>query len=201
MRPTLGYEPKTETVYTFDTAKAEQLLDEAGWVKNGDLREKDGQKLSFYWPIQDRENDRNMATFIQGAWQPLGVEVVVEPMERGAAREKRVAGDYDISFLWFSFADPDILRAIFHSKNIGSFNFARYSNPEVDKLLEDAAASLDVEVRKQLYSQIQLKLLDDAVTIPLADSITYNAKQKRLQGDVLDFLASYVWLNDAHFEG
>lgn len=201
MKPTFGYEPKTETVYTFDVAKAEQMLDAAGWVKNGKVREKAGQKLSLYWPIQDRENDRNMATFIQGAWAPLGVEVVVEPMERGAARAKRVAGDYDVSFLWFSYADPDILRAIFHSANIGNFNYARYSNPDVDKWLSDAAATLDPEVRKQLYSKVQLKLLDDAVTIPLADSITYNAKAKKLQGDFLDFLASYVWLNDAHFEG
>jgi peptide/nickel transport system substrate-binding protein len=200
MKPTFGYEPKTETVYTFDPAKCEQMLDAAGWVKNGDVREKDGQKLELYWPIQDRPNDKNMATFIQGAWRDVGVTVTVEAMERAAARDKRMAGDYDVSFLWFSFADPDILRAIFHSANIGAFNFARYSNPDVDKWLDDAASSLDPEQRKSLYSQIQLKVLEDAVTIPLADSITYNAKAKKLQGEYLDFLASYVWMNDAKFE-
>ena len=44
-------------------------------------------------------------------------------------------------------------------------------------------------------------MLDDAVTIPLGDSITYNAKRANLEGDFLDFLASYVWMNDAHFTG
>jgi len=43
-------------------------------------------------------------------------------------------------------------------------------------------------------------VLEEAITIPLSDSITYNAKSKRLQGDYLDFLASYVWMNDAKFE-
>jgi peptide/nickel transport system substrate-binding protein len=199
MKPTFGYEPKTETMYTYDTAKCAELLDAAGWVLNGDVREKDGQKLELYWPIQDRPNDRNMATFVQGAWREVGVTVTIEAMERAAARDNRLAGNYDISFLWFSFADPDILRAIFHSANIGGFNFSRYTNADVDKWLDDAAASADPEVRKGLYSQIQIKVLEDAVTIPLADSITYNAKAKKLQGEVLDFLASYVWMNDAKF--
>jgi ABC-type transport system substrate-binding protein len=141
-----------------------------------------------------------MSTFVQGAWREVGVTVNIEPMERAAARENRVAGDYDLILLWFSFADPDILRAIFHSSNIGAFNFARYTNPDVDKWLEDASASADPEERKTLYSQIQMKVLEEAITIPLADSITYNAKSKRLQGDYLDFLASYVWMNDAKFE-
>jgi len=199
MKPTFAYEPKTETMYTYDTAKCAELLDAAGWVLNGDVREKDGQKLELYWPIQDRPNDRNMSTFVQGAFREVGVTVNIEAMERAAARENRLAGNYDVSFLWFSFADPDILRAIFHSANIGGFNFARYKNADVDKWLDEAAASADPEARKALYSQIQIKVLEDAVTIPLADSITYNAKAKRLQGEVLDFLASYVWMNDAKF--
>jgi ABC-type transport system substrate-binding protein len=91
------------------------------------------------------------------------------------------------------------LRTLFFSENIGNFNYANYSNPEVDQLLLDAAAATDTEVRQEIYSQIQLQMLEDAVTIPLGDSITYNGKRANLEGDFLDFLASYVWMNDAHF--
>jgi peptide/nickel transport system substrate-binding protein len=201
MKPTFGYEPKTEEVYTYDPATANSMLDEAGWALNGEIREKDGQPLTLYWPTQDRPNDRAMATFVQGAFRAVGVDVVVEPMERGAYAERQENGDYDLSFLWFSYADPDVLRTLFFSENIGNFNYAHYSNPEVDQMLLDAAASTDVEERQSLYSQIQLQMLDDAVTIPLGDSITYNAKRANLEGDFLDFLASYVWMNDAHFTG
>ena len=200
MKPTFGYEPKTEEVYTFDPEKAAAMLEEAGWTMNGDFREKNGQKLTFSWPIQDRPNDNGMATFIQGAWRAVGAEVVVEPMERGAFVERtRTAGDYDLAFMWFSYADPDTLRTIFYSGNIGNFNVGKYSNPEIDQMLLDAAATSDVEKRQELYSKIQLQLLDEAATIPLSDSITYNAKRANLEGDYLDFLASYVWMNDAHF--
>jgi peptide/nickel transport system substrate-binding protein len=201
MKPTLGYEPKTEEVYTYDPAMANTMLDEAGWTLNGEIREKDGQPLTLYWPTQDRPNDRAMATFVQGAFREVGVDVVVEPMEQGAYSERQEAGDYDLSFLWFSYADPDVLRTLFFSENIGNFNYANYSNPEVDQLLLDAAAETDPEARQEIYSQIQLQMLEDAVTIPLGDSITYNAKRANLEGDFLDFLASYVWMNDAHFTG
>jgi peptide/nickel transport system substrate-binding protein len=200
MKPTFGYEPKTEQVYTYDPAKAGAMLEEAGWVLNGDIREKDGKTLTFSWPIQDRPNDNGMATFIQGAFRAVGADVVVEPMERGAFIERtREAGEYDLAFMWFSYADPDTLRTIFYSGNIGNFNVGKYNNPEMDQLLLDAAAEIDLEKRQELYSKIQLQLLDEAATIPLGDSITYNAKRSNLEGDFLDFLASYVWMNDAHF--
>jgi peptide/nickel transport system substrate-binding protein len=202
MKPTFGYDPKTEEVYSYDPEKAASLLEEAGWTLNGEVREKDGKPLQFYWPIQDRPNDNGMATFIQGAWREVGADVQIEPMERGAFVEKtREAGEYDLGFMWFSYADPDTLRTIFYSENIGNFNVAKYSDPEMDKMLLDAAAESDPEARQELYSKIQLKTLDEAVTIPLADSVTYNAKRSNLDGDFLDFLASYVWMNDAHFTG
>jgi len=200
MKVTFGYDPATETVYSYDKARAESLLEEAGWVLNGDIREKDGEPLELYFPIIDRPRDNAMATFIQGAFREVGIDLVVDPMERGAYTQTwREENNYDFSFMWFSYADPDVLRTIFYSKNIGAFNRAQYSVPEVDTMLEDAAASSDPAVRTDLYSKIQMRVLEDAVVIPLADSITYNAKQTRLQGEVLDFLASYVWMNDAHF--
>ncbi len=119
-----------------------------------------------------------------------------EPLQR----ENRLAGNYDISFLWFSYADPDILRSIFHTDNIGGFNFSRYSDPDVDMWLDEGRTSADPDARIEAYSKVQMKVVEDAITIPLADSITYNAKRASLQGDFLDFLASYVWWNDASFE-
>ena len=70
----------------------------------------------------------------------------------------REQGDYDLSFMWFSYADPDTLRTIFYSKNIGNFNVGKYNDPEMDKLLLDAAAEIDQEKRAALYSQIQMKV-------------------------------------------
>ena len=201
MKVTFGYEPQTEALFTYDKDKAGQILDAAGWVMNGDFREKDGQKLSLYWPVQEREPDKSQATFCQGAWREIGVDLTVDVMERGLLSQTiREDNNYDVTTMWFSYADPDVLRTIFWSHNQDAFNRAKYNNPDVDSWLEQAYQSNDEATRKDLYSKIQLQVLNDGATIPLADSITYNAKASNVQGEVLDFLASYVWLNSAYFE-
>jgi peptide/nickel transport system substrate-binding protein len=201
MKVTFGYEPKTEELFNFDVDKAKQTLEDAGWKLNGDVREKDGQKLELYWPVQEREPDKSQATFCQGAWKTIGIDVKVDVMERGRLREViRTDNNYDVTTMWFSYADPDVLRTIFHSKNQDAFNRAKYNNPQVDAWLEQAYQTSDEATRKDLYSKIQLQVLNDLATIPLTDSITYNAKSANLEGDVLDYLASYVWLNSAQFK-
>lgn len=201
MRPTLGYEPMTETLFTYDVAKANQILDEAGWVMNGEVREKNGVPLELYYPLLEREPDKGTATFLQGAWAEVGIKLNLEIMERGRLRQViREEGNYDITGIWFSYADPDVLRTIFWSQNIGSFNRSNYNVPEVDGWLEQAAATNDQAERTALYSQVQLRVLQDVAIIPMVDTFGYNAKSSRMQGDVLDFLASYVNLNSAYFE-
>jgi len=201
MKVTFAYDPATEALFSFDKAKAEQILDEAGWVLNGDVREKDGQKLSLYWPVQERDRDKLQATFCQGAWKDIGVELTIDVMERGLLRQTlKEDNNYDVTTMWFSYADPDVLRTIFWSKNQDAFNRAKYNNPEVDGWLEQAYQTSDEATRKDLYSKIQMQVLNDVATIPLNDSITYNAKSATVEGDVLDFLASYVWHNSAYFK-
>jgi len=91
---------------------------------------------------------------------------------------------------------PDVLRTLFHSANVDAFNRGQYKVPEVDKMLEQAAAMTNKNARASLYAKIQQRVLKDAVTVPLVDTITYNAKRAEVQGETLDALASYVWLYD-----
>jgi peptide/nickel transport system substrate-binding protein len=197
MRPTFAYDPATEQIYSFDPEKAQDVLSGAGWQPGADgIRVKDGQKLELYFPIISRPRDNAMATSVQASLRDVGIDLKVDPLERAAAREAYNQNRYDISFLWFSYGDPDVLRTIFHSDNIGAFNRARYQVPEVDKMLEDAAGSTDTAHRADLYKQIQTRVLKDTAVVPLVDTLVYNAKRAEVSGEVLDALASYVWIYD-----
>ena len=66
--------------------------------------------------------------------------------------------------------DPDVLRTIFHSENVGAFNRARYTVPEVDKMLEEAAGLTDANKRADIYKQIQQRVLKDTAVVPLVDT-------------------------------
>jgi ABC-type transport system substrate-binding protein len=68
--------------------------------------------------------------------------------------------------------------------------------PEVDKMLEDAAGLTDQTKRADLYKQVQQRVLKDTAVVPLVDTLVYNAKRSEVSGEVLDALASYVWIYD-----
>jgi peptide/nickel transport system substrate-binding protein len=197
MRPTLGYDANTESMYSFDLGKAGQILDEAGWTMGSDgIRAKSGQKLTVDFPIISRPKDQAMAESVQASLHDVGIDLNVEPLERAAASDRFKQNAYDVSFMWFSYGDPDVLRTIFHSANVNAFNRAKYNVPEVDKLLEDGVGTTDNAKRTEIYSQVQERVLKDAVVVPLVDTVTNNAKRASVTGDVLDALASYVYLYD-----
>ncbi len=201
MRPTFGYDASLEKLFSFDPAKAKQILDGAGWKVGGDaIREKDGQKLVVDHPIISRPRDKAMAESIQASLRDVGIDYKVTPLERAAAREQFRQNRYDVSFMWFSYGDPDVLRTIFHSSNVEAFNRARYQVPEVDKILEEAAGTIDPARRVELYRQVQERVLKEVITIPLIDSVSHHAKRADVEGDHLDALASYVWLYDAQLK-
>jgi peptide/nickel transport system substrate-binding protein len=201
MQPTFGYDASTEQIYSFDPAKAKQILDAAGWKEGTDgIREKGGQKLAIDFPIISRPNDKAMAESIQASLRDVGIDFKITPLERAAYTDARKQNKYDAGFMWFSYGDPDVLRTIFHSANVEAFNRAKYQVPEVDKLLEDAAATTDQAKRKDLYTQIQQRVLKDTVVVPLVDTVTHNAKRAEVTGDYLDALASYVWLYDVQIK-
>lgn len=197
MRPTLGYDPATEKMYKYDPARAKQVLEEAGWRAGADgIREKGGQKLSVNFLIIGRTRDKAMAEAVQASMRDVGVDVQINALERAAFRAQVSQNKYDINFMWFSYGDPDVLRTLFHSANVNAFNRARYQVPEVDHMLEQAAATIDKAKRIDLYKQIQERVLREAICVPLIDTITYNAKRAEVSGDSIDALASYVWMYD-----
>jgi peptide/nickel transport system substrate-binding protein len=201
MRPTFAYDASTESLYKFDPDKAGQLLDAAGWQPGPDgVRARGGQRLEISFPIISRPRDKAMAESVQASLRDVGIDLQVDPLERAAAREAFNQNRYDVSFMWFSYGDPDVLRTIFHSDNVNAFNRARYQVPEVDSMLEEAAGSTDAARRADIYKQIQQRVLKDAVVVPLVDTLVYDAKRAEVQGETLDALASYVWLYDVQIK-
>src|SRR5262249_23748984 len=111
MRPTFAYDPATEQIYKFDPDKARELLNAAGWTADSDgIRAKTGHKLEIVFPIISRPRDRAMAESIQASLRDVGIDLKVDPLERAAAREAYNQNRYDVSFMWFSYGDPDVLR-------------------------------------------------------------------------------------------
>lgn len=141
--------------YTEDVTKqntnldeAKKLLEEAGF--------KDGFKTTIW--TNDNPQRQQIAVILQEALKPLNIQLDIEVMEWGAYLEKTSKGDHDMFMLGWSPSTGDAdgaLYPLFHSSDIGNNNRTRYSNPELDKLLEAGRVETDETVRMDIYKQAQ----------------------------------------------
>ncbi len=168
---------KNAKSYDYDPAKAKSLLEEAGYKLNANgIYEKNGQplKLTFYGSSGSTLIE-GIAAIARNNWKQIGVELDVQLMDYNAMSDNFVKpGKFDLSFGGMSLGlDPDSQYNLFHSStgtpdakgNVNGFNRARYGNPEVDKLLEQARAESDVAKRKEFYTQFQQIVIDEAPVI------------------------------------
>src|SRR6267154_1724094 len=83
-----------------------------------------------------------------------------------------------------SLADPDILRRVFHSKQVPpeGFNRGHFSDPRVDALLDEAASSTDEAHRLDLFQQVQRLVAIELPYISLWNKTNFIIAQGSLAG-------------------
>ena len=102
---------------------------------------------------------------VQASLQAVGVQVKLEKLANATMRDRLGKGDFDISIGNWSpdFADPFMfMNYWFDSSKQGlPGNRSFYSNPEVDKLVRQAAEETDQAKRTELYQQAQKQVVKD----------------------------------------
>jgi len=195
---------KDSALYSFDADKAASLLDEAGWTMDGDVRKKDGQELSIILLIFPTLN--TLAEVLQAQLQAVGFKVDIVSEDNPAQQADAQAGKHNLVWTQWEGVDPADLNKIFGTGkdriNItGGWNFSHYSVPEVDKLFEQGEAETDQEKRREIYNQIQMKVMQDAAYIPFYNVTSLWAFKKGLAGtDVVDELGSAPLIYEMYWE-
>jgi len=94
--------------------------------------------------------------------------------------------------------DPDILRRLFHSKEVppAGFNRGHYNNPEVDRLIDRATRAIDDADRKKYYSEVQKVIAEDAPYISLWYRTNVTVAQSTLAGLHLGPTSDFQALKD-----
>jgi peptide/nickel transport system substrate-binding protein len=183
---TLYYEPRLGGKWGFDLAKANRLLDEAGWKeKDADgIRKKDGQRLTLHYvydSAQVGDSDITLAQAAQYQVRQAGFDLQLDPVDAGGFTARTNANDYDLVSLYYVRAEPDILRTVFHSAYAppNGANYARISS--LDEKLSKAIGASDAE-RKRLYAEIQTEIIDQAYAVPRYVAAYQLGASKKLLG-------------------
>jgi peptide/nickel transport system substrate-binding protein len=196
---------KLKTQYGYDKAKAEQMLDAAGWKKNAQgIRERNGLPMQFEVVVNNSPQARTtLVEAIAAQWKDIGV----------AASPKVVAGtewlqqittkrDFDALLLLFVWggSDPDQTAAFASaSAKPGGFNCMSYKNPQVDTILQQAVGTLDKNSRKQLYTEFAQIVMGELPVLPILSTGNLWPVNRRVQnmklGPVTEFI-NWHWIKD-----
>ena len=175
-------------MYPTDLEKANQTLEEAGWVDtDGDgIREKDGERLVVgHYYRADAGNNNESAAFMKDNMAKIGVEVELFGLSRSGYFDAVRSGQHHTQGWWETGTDPDMVRTFFHSVNAhGGTNRNNYISDEMDMLIDEAAAEPDAAKRCELYTGIQKKVKDEAIMEWWADPVILYAHSNKLSNVV-----------------
>lgn len=165
---TLAWVPQPDIEpYTYDPERARALLDDAGWLPGPDgVRQKDGQRLSFY-VLVDRGNAarEQIGLVLQAAWEDIGMEVEYLVTERtGRWLEETRAGTFPTRVSTFPVPNADWAYRLFHSNGLN--NSQSYVNPEVDARLDAMFATADQDEQGRMLKEMQEIIHDDPFIMP-----------------------------------
>jgi peptide/nickel transport system substrate-binding protein len=154
--------------YPYDPERAASLLDEAGWTMGDDgvRANAEGERLAFTLTVPTAYRQDGLA--VQPFLQEAGFEVTIEEQGAGQVTGPLLVGEFEATVnAWNNFIiDPraDLQRWF---QNPRPNDSTGYVNEEVDALFVEARASLDEEVEKSLYFEIQNLVATDAPLVYL----------------------------------
>lgn len=148
----------------YDPEGAKKLLSEAGYPN--------GFALTVSAPNDRYINDDQVAQAVAQMLSRIGIKCAVEAMPFNVYLAK--ARDQQFSFAmlgWGSYASDLALRALVMTynadKGTGAWNWGRYSNPKLDKLVEDSLDTTDDAKRETIAREAAALAAADVAVIPL----------------------------------
>ncbi|HJQ94268.1 MAG TPA: ABC transporter substrate-binding protein [Acidimicrobiia bacterium] len=188
-----NYDPAVEALNNYDVARANELLDEAGWVLGADgIRERDGTKFSFELMVEAESTQEAVASAVSAAFSEVGVDAQVNVVDRAVAFERQSAPGRDSVpmslFFWLWPIPIDVLTLFAGSAFIPVPNFSHAVVPRIDTAIQNWQNSATPEEAQAAASEFQLAWAEELPFLSLMNQNATFVKSNRVHG-----WSPYVW--------
>jgi peptide/nickel transport system substrate-binding protein len=175
----IGLETYTDEFWTYEynLEKAREYLDKTKWAG--------GVTVECVYK-EEVEMERDLMTWIQSSWSQIGVNMELRPLPSAALSDLRVKGEAP-PHIWESnpfVKDPFYeLYWWYHSHDVGVWPLTIfYSNPTVDKLIEDNINEMDPSKRLAASRECQRIIVDDVACFFLLHPMFVIVARKNIKG-------------------
>ena len=189
-----AYDPNV-AAYPHDPEKARQLLDSAGYPAH------DGVRFHLTMKTSSEESTRLLAAVLQQQLREAGIALDIRTFEFATFFADVTSGAFQLySLRWIGGnEDPDIFEYSFHSNRFPpkGANRGFYSNPRIDRLIDEARRETDQDIRKRLYAEVQETLAKDEPYINLWYFDNVLVHTRRVRNVTLNPSGNYGFLKTA----
>jgi peptide/nickel transport system substrate-binding protein len=157
-----GFDSTAVKGYTYNPAKAERLLREAGYPN--------GKGLPLI-TLSTSTTYKDLIEFVQGELNAIGIKVKVDVSPSASLRD--MMSKNEVNFFrgsWIAdYPDAENYLSVFYSKNRVPFgpNYTGYYNKAFDRLFEASYYEADAEKRYDLYHKMDNMIMEQASLVPL----------------------------------
>jgi peptide/nickel transport system substrate-binding protein len=158
--------------YKHDPAKAQALLKEAGVAT----------PVTVTMSVLPRQDIKDIAQVVQEQLSKAGFKVELKNQELGQFIQDWRNSNFDL-FASTNAGNPDPDEYFYRTfRTGGSTNVFKFSDPEVDRLLDTGRSSLDPAARKKAYDEVQKKLACTGPVAHLTYGTLFSAARNAVQG-------------------
>jgi peptide/nickel transport system substrate-binding protein len=193
-----AYEPNV-VEYGYDLARAERLLDSAGFRRGAD-----GVRFHLTLKTSTEESARLLGEALADQWRLAGVALELRSLEFATFYSDITHGSFQLyTFRWVGAnSDPDIFEYVFSSKKMPpeGANRGHYRNQALDRLIGEAHVEMDPRKRKAILSQMQKTVAEDEPYITLWYPDNVCVHRTRLTGMRIPPSGDYEFLDGAKLQ-
>jgi peptide/nickel transport system substrate-binding protein len=207
---TPGYDAAVAQAYAYDAAKANQLLDQAGWTKRNaaGYRTKGGKELDvkFAYPAGSvvTSEGATLLQILQQQWKQVGFNVTLIPETQAEtfAGKYSTPDSYDAQPWYWTSPSAAILWIVWRPSTTANPNYSNssfYSNNALSTLIQQGNSAATTAEADNFYGQAQQVIQDNAAAVGLYTQFMSIAVAKNLHDVWLEKSQGEPVFEDAYF--
>lgn len=163
----------------YDPARANALLDEAGWKMGADgVREKDGQPLKISLWTQSDSIFRRLTEVVQAQLKAVGIDAAITTFDSSMIRDQYKTGEQQAAVRSYNWDNADIVDWFFGGDRLGYPNVSMFNDPKAEELRAKAmTGSKNMAERVANFTAYHEYVLTQFPMAPIyqpVDAVAYN---------------------------